>query len=144
MNNNDKIKVFLVDDDALFLKALEIEFKGTQKYEVFTFKSGETCIESLNLKPDIIVLDYHLDGITKGAINGLQTLDKIKQYNKDLIVMMLSSQDKIEIAINCMHHFAYDYIVKSETAFIRLEKNIKQVLAQKKIESQVKWYMERM
>lgn len=142
--NNNKIRIFLVDDDVLFLKSLELEFREKDKYEVITFNTGEACIAALSANPEIIVLDYHLDGIVKGAMNGLDTLDKIKQYNKDITVIMLSSQDKIEIAVNCMHHQAYDYVVKSETAFHRLEKNITQILAQQKTESEVKWYMERM
>lgn len=142
--NSNKTRIFLVDDDALFLKSLELEFIEKDKYEVITFNTGEACIKGLFLDPDIIVLDYHLDGIVKGAINGLETLDKIKQYNKNLTVIMLSSQDKIEIAVNCMHHQAYDYVVKSETAFLRLEKNIIQILAQQKAENEVKWYMDRM
>lgn len=142
--NSAKVRIFLVDDDQLFLKSLELEFLEKDNYEVMTFSTGEACIAALFLDPDIIVLDYHLDGIVKNAINGLETLDKIKQYNKDLIVIMLSSQDKIEIAVNCMHHQAYDYVVKSETSFLRLEKNINQILAQQKTESEVKWYMDRM
>jgi two-component system OmpR family response regulator len=142
--SNTKTRLFLVDDDILFLKSLELEFLEKDKYEIITFNTGEACIEALYLDPDIIVLDYHLDGIVKGAINGIETLDKIKQYNKNLTVIMLSSQDKIEVAVNCLHHKAYDYVVKSETAFLRLEKNITQILAQQKTESEVKWYMDRM
>lgn len=142
--SSTKTRLFLVDDDILFLKSLELEFLEKGNYEIITFNTGEACIEALILDPDIIVLDYHLDGIVKGAMNGLETLDKIKQYNKNLTVIMLSSQDKIEIAVNCMHHKAYDYVVKSETAFLRLEKNITQILAQQKTENEVKWYMDRM
>jgi two-component system OmpR family response regulator len=142
--SSTKTRLFLVDDDILFLKSLELEFLEKDNYEIITFNTGEACIEELCLDPDIIVLDYHLDGIVKGAINGLETLNKIKQHNKNLPVIMLSSQDKIEVAVNCMHHKAYDYVVKSETAFLRLEKNINQILAQQKTESEVKWYMDRM
>jgi DNA-binding NtrC family response regulator len=57
---------------------------------------------------------------------------------------MLSSQDKIEVAINCMHHKAFDYIVKSETAFIRLQKTITTIFHTQKIEKTLSWYMEKM
>jgi hypothetical protein len=36
---------------------------------------------------------------------------------------MLSSQDKIDVAIS-MHHKAFDYVVKSETSFLRLQKTL--------------------
>jgi two-component SAPR family response regulator len=58
--------------------------------------------------------------IDKNAMNGIETLDKIKEFNQDIPVVMLSSQDKIDVAISCMHHF--DYVVKSETSFLRLQK----------------------
>ncbi len=75
-----------------------------------------------------IILDYYLDGIDKTAMNGIETLDKIKEGYPDLAVVMLSSQDKIDVAINCMHHKAYDYVVKSETAFTRLRQIIINIL----------------
>jgi len=140
----NKIKIFLVDDDAFFLKSLEIEFLEHADFSIETFTTGEICVANLSTNPDVVILDYHLDGIDKNAMNGIETLDKIKQYNKDIPVVMLSSQDKIEVAVNCMHHKAFDYIVKSETAFMRLQKTITTIFDYKKMEKELKWYMERM
>jgi two-component system, OmpR family, response regulator len=142
--NNEKIKLFLVDDDALFLKSLELEFLQHADFEIETYSTGELCMENISHTPDVIILDYQLDGIDKTAMNGIKTLDKIKQYNPDIPVIMLSSQDKIDVAINCMHHRAFDYVVKSETAFVRLQKIITTIFTYKKMEKDLKWYMERM
>ncbi len=139
-----KIYLFLVDDDALFLKALEIVFLQLSDFTVETFLSGELCLERLSKNPDIIILDYHLDGIDKKAMNGVQTLDKIKSINPSIPVVMLSSQDKIEVAVQCMHHGAFDYVVKSETAFIRLQKIIATFFRNEKMEKELSWYMDRM
>ncbi len=144
MSTQPPIKLFLVDDDAVFLRLLAIEFQQTGNFEVQTFPTGESCLEHLSDKPDVIVLDYHLDGIDPGAMNGIETLDKIKERNVDIPVVMLSSQDKIEVAIKCMHHKAFDYVVKSETAFLRIHKIITTILQYKKIESELNWYMDRM
>ena len=144
MENENKIKLFLVDDDALFLKSLEIEFLQHGDFDIKTFATGELCRENLSLNPDIIILDYHLDGIEKNAMNGMETLDKIKAFNSNIPVVMLSSQDKIDVAINCMHHKAFDYVVKSETAFMRLQKIITTIFKYKKMEKELNWYMERM
>ena len=141
--SNEKIKLFLVDDDALFLKSLEIEFLQHGDFTIETFSTGERCVENLSHGPDVIILDYHLDGIDKNAINGMETLDKIKASNPDIAVVMLSSQDKIDVAINCMHHRAFDYVVKSETAFIRLQKIITTIFSYKKMEKTLNWYMDR-
>jgi len=144
MMNKDKIKIFLVDDDAVFLKLLEIEFLEHADFTIETYPTGEKCMENLSHNPDVIILDYRLDGIDKTAMNGIQTLDKIKAFNPDIPVVMLSSQDKIEVAIDCMHHRAFDYVVKSETAFIRLQKIITTIFKYKKMEKELSWYMERM
>lgn len=144
MKNEHKIKIFLVDDDALYLKSLEIEFLDHADFIIETYATGELCINNLSRNPDFIVLDYHLDGIDKTAMNGLETLDKIKNSNPDIPVIMLSSQDKIDVAINCMHHRAFDYVVKSETAFMRLQKIITTLFSYKKMEKELSWYMDRM
>lgn len=141
---NDKIKLFLVDDDALFLKSLEIEFMQHADFTIETFATGELCMQSISHDPDVIILDYYLDGIDATAMNGIDTLDKIKAVNPDIPVIMLSSQDKIDVAINCMHHRAFDYVVKSETAFMRLQKIITTIFKYKKLEKELNWYMERM
>ena len=143
-NNKNKVKIFLVDDDALFLKSLEIEFLDNADFTVETYPTGELCIANLSHNPDIIILDYQLDGIVKNALNGLETLDKIKAFNPEIPVIMLSSQDKIEVAINCMHHKAFDYVVKSETAFVRLQKIITSIFKYHKMEKELNWYMDRM
>ena len=140
----DKVKIFLVDDDALFLKSLEIDFMEHADFTIETFATGELCIKDISQQPDIIVLDYFLDGIDKTAMNGIETLDKIKAFNPDIPVVMLSSQDKIDVAVDCMHHKAFDYVVKSETAFMRLQKIITTIFHYQKIEKELSWYMDRM
>ena len=144
MTIEKKILLFLVDDDPLFLKSLEIEFAQNTESVIKTFPTGELCLESIYLDPDIIILDYHLNGIENDAINGLETLDRIKKINIDIPVVMLSSQDNIEVAVNCMKHQAFDYIVKSETAFLRLQKAITTIFHYQKIEKALSWYMEKM
>jgi len=142
--NKEKIKLFLVDDDAVFLKSLEIDFLERADFTIETFATGELCMANLSHDPDVIILDYYLDGIDPTAMNGIETLDKIKAYNQDIPVVILSSQDKIEVAVNCMHHRAFDYVVKSETAFVRLQQIITTVFRYKKMEKELSWYMQRM
>jgi two-component system OmpR family response regulator len=144
MKDKEKIRIFLVDDDALFLRSLEIEFLQRADFTIETYNTGELCVKSLSHLPDVIILDYHLNSIDKNAMNGIQTLDKITAYNPDISVVMLSSQDKIEVAVNCMHHRAFDYVVKSETAFTRLQNIITTIFHYKKMEKTLNWYVSKM
>lgn len=140
----NKIKLFLVDDDAVFLKSLEIEFLQHADFDIETYASGELCLKHLSQNPDVIILDYHLDGIDKNAMNGLETLIQIKALQPKMPVVILSSQDKIDVAVNCMHHKAFDYVMKSETAFMRLQKIIETIFHYQKMEKELNWYMDRM
>jgi len=144
MKDEKKIRLFLVDDDVVFLRSLEIEFQQHGDFIIETFVSGQLCLASLNRSPDIIILDYLLDGVDKDSMNGIETLDLIKNFDEQIPVVILSAQDKIEVAINCMHHKAFDYVVKSETAFIRLQKIISSIFKFRKLEKELTWYMERM
>jgi DNA-binding NtrC family response regulator len=144
MTIEKSVLLFLVDDDPVFLKSLEIEFSQNTRSDIRTFATGEQCLEDILLNPDVIILDYHLDGVETGAINGLETLDRIKALNPLIPVIILSSQDKIEVAVNCMKHQAFDYFVKSETAFLRLQKAITTIFHYRKMEKALSWYMEKM
>jgi len=139
-----KNKLFLVDDDALFLKSLEIDFMESGDFEIHTFATGELCMSDISLKPDFVILDFHLDGIEKNVMNGIETLDKITAYDATIPVIMLSSQDKIDVAITCMHHHACDYVVKSETAFVRLQKIMTNINKMNKLNLELNWYMNKL
>ena len=67
-----------------------------------------------------------------------------RQFLFDVDIKDNPGQDKIEVAINCMHHKAFDYVVKSETAFVRLQKNISTIYEYQKMKKELSWYMDRM
>ncbi|MEO5890368.1 MAG: response regulator [Ferruginibacter sp.] len=144
MSTNKKVYIFLVDDDPMYLKLLNSELSEKTEYVIATFSTGERCLESLSERPDIVVLDYYLNGIEKNALNGSETLTRIKAEYPDLPVIMLSAQDKIEVAVNCMKLQAFEYIVKSETALARLHSSIATMLHYRKMEKTLSWYMEKL
>lgn len=124
MNKNNKYKVFLVDDNEFFLDSLEQHLLKTTKYsiEIFKFSNGSDCIKNLSLLPDVIVLDYFFDteNISENA-NGVEILKEIKQIKTDLKVIMLSHQDKIDVATLTIKYGAFDYVVKNSQSFIKIQ-----------------------
>jgi two-component system OmpR family response regulator len=140
MNETIKIKIFLVDDDQMYLKALENEFKKNENFEVMTFDTGEACLKNLHLNPDIVVLDYFLNGENKESINGFNVLVKIKEKNPNIQVIILSSHENVDIAVNCIKYDAFNFILKNETAFVRLKHTIKQIFrVHSKVKELVVW-----
>ncbi|MDI1354178.1 MAG: SpoIIE family protein phosphatase [bacterium] len=131
--------IFLVDDDPLQLKVLETQFKDRTLYQIKTFTSGKECLDNLWQKPGIVVLDYYLNP-AQPAYTGLKILKKIKATHPEIHVLMLSSQDRIEVAVNCMRHDAFDYIIKSEAAFMRIQKAITLLFNQQTLEDELVYY----
>jgi CheY-like chemotaxis protein len=92
MNNSGESGklIFFVDDDKGIINMLEYVFKGKNGYDVRSFHSGEDCLENLHLSPDLVVLDHVLDEMGNGAINGLETLQRLIEKKRDLPVIILS------------------------------------------------------
>ena len=128
MSDTKEILIFLVDDNALYLKLLELEFHQNPVLKIKTFLSGEACIENLSLKPDVIILDYILTTDNKKAMDGLEALVLIKKTLPNTQVIMLSAMESIEVATNSLKLGAFDYIVKNQNTFSRLKADIKRYL----------------
>lgn len=121
--------IFLVDDDKMFLKSLEHYIQRTlKKITIKTFSTGEECLSNMHQKPDIILLDYILNAKYLDAMNGIKVLDQIKTTDPDSTVIIFSAQDHIDVAVDIMKHGAFDYIVKNDKIFVRLQNVIKNVL----------------
>jgi len=101
--------IFLVDDDVLCLNLYKQFLKQLGYNNVQLFDNGNDCLESLtSQQPDIIFLDYNMDGL-----NGLDVLRQIKQFDPSIIVLFISGQEDILIAVKTIQQGALDYIVKS-------------------------------
>jgi two-component system OmpR family response regulator len=122
MYANQNLKITIVDDDPAMTEMLSDFFSSKFPGSVVTpFSTGESALSGIFSEPDAIILDYHLDSANPVAMNGLQVLKKLKDQFPNVPVIFLSSQEKTEIAANTMKFGAYDYIVKNESAFHRLE-----------------------
>lgn len=119
--------IFLVDDEPIQNEMLKDYLSERFLYDIRTYESGEDALKHMDLNPDIIILDYHLNGNTPQAKNGVEVLKTIKEHHPGVEVIMLSGQDKIEVAVDSMKYGAYDYVIKGETAFARMENVISNV-----------------
>ncbi len=99
--------VFIVDDEQAISKLLTYWVKEKWKYDVETFGTGEDVLRRLHVKPDLILLDIMLPGL-----DGIETLKRIKQYDENLPVIMLSAQGSVEVAVEALRYGAYDYFPK--------------------------------
>jgi DNA-binding NtrC family response regulator len=120
--------IFLVDDEPIQNEMLKDYLSERFPHQIKTYESGEAAISDLNLNPEIIVLDFHLNAHLPNAKNGVEVLKQIKEHQPSAEVVMLSGQDKLDVAVDSMKHGAYDYVVKGETAFSRMENVISNIV----------------
>ena len=113
--------IFLVDDEPIQNEMLKDYLSERFLYDIKTFDNGEEALQNMHLAPEIMVLDYHLSSNKPKAKNGVDILKEVKDRYPDTQVLMLSGQDKIEVAVDSIKYGAYDYVVKGETAFSRME-----------------------
>lgn len=132
--------IFIVDDDPMQAAMLQDYLGKYSTFDIKVFHSGEECLKNLSLNPQIVFLDYNFDKVGKNAMNGTEILKDIKAEKPDTEVVMFSGQDKIEVAVNAMKYGAFDYIVKSESAFHRSENVIFNIIKRLKLQGEAKLY----
>jgi len=99
--------IFIVDDEQAISKLLSYWLKDKWGYDIEVFASGEEVLKRLYQKPDLILLDIMLPGM-----DGMEVLQRIRQVDENLPIIMLSAQGKVEVALESLKFGAYDYFPK--------------------------------
>lgn len=99
--------IFIVDDEQAISKLLTYWVRDKWKYNAESFATGEDVLKNLHKRPDVVLLDIMLPGL-----DGIETLKRIKTFDENLPVIMLSAQGSIEVAVDSLKFGAYDYFTK--------------------------------
>lgn len=109
--------IYFLDDDLIYLKVVSHDLEKQGYKNVRSFSNAKDIVEAVkDKKPDIALLDYHLGGKT----TGLDVLKRIKELSPDTENIFLTASDDINVAIETMRNGAYDYVIKGDTALIRI------------------------
>jgi len=117
-----ELNFFVVDDDPFFSSLIvkKLNLLGHSKIEVFN--TGLECLVNLKMNPSIILLDYQME-----KMNGLDILKEIKRVNPSIHVIMVSSQEKVNIALKLIESGAYSYIQKSSNDINQIDEIIHKI-----------------
>jgi two-component system nitrogen regulation response regulator NtrX len=99
--------ILVVDDELSIRQSLKgvLEDEG---YHASGSESGEACLELLRQRPfDVVLLDVWLPGM-----DGLDTLQKIKESENAPEVIMISGHGTIETAVRATKLGAFDFLEK--------------------------------
>ena len=124
MYEKNQINIFIVEDNKVFTLALKADIETSfedKPIKIHTFETGEACMAKFKEeKPQVVVLDYHLNSKYPEAADGIKILDWIKKEKPETNVIMLTCNDNMEIALKSFRHGASDYVVKTETQFMQI------------------------
>jgi two-component system nitrogen regulation response regulator NtrX len=121
----------LVVDDEPGVRSSVAGVLGDENFDVEAVGSGEACLERVAQRSyDVIVLDIWLPGI-----DGLTTLQRLKERHVDAQVVIISGHGNIESAVRAIKMGAFDFIEKP----LSLEKTvlvIRNALRQRDLETE--------
>jgi len=147
MDNLGKIRkveenalIYFVDDDLIYQKVVSHDLMKQGYKNVKSFTTAKEIIEATQKKhPDITLLDYHLGGNS----TGLDVLKKIQKISPDTNNIFLTASDDIKVAIETMKNGAYDYVIKGDTALLRINHILGNICSHRKATKKGKvvlWY----
>jgi two-component system response regulator AtoC len=138
MSGGDKVRsVLIVDDEVGARESLKMILKND--YEVILAKDAEEAFFQIKAhSPDVVLLDIILPDL-----DGLKVLERIKQNEPDMVVIMITATKTLKTAVEAMKLGAYDYVTKPfEIDELRLI--ISRSLSTKALEQEVKYRREEM
>ncbi|HJV92354.1 MAG TPA: sigma-54 dependent transcriptional regulator [Azonexus sp.] len=99
--------VFFVEDDAAVRKGCE-QALGLADIPVRGFADGEAMLAALaGASPALVVSDVRLPGK-----DGLTLLRELRQYDRELPVLLITGHGDVAMAVEAMREGAYDFIEK--------------------------------
>jgi two-component system, NtrC family, response regulator AtoC len=102
-----KPSMLIVDDDEVMQETLSDVF-GKRGYEVFAVGSGNDALSVIRKNIiDFILLDMKLPDV-----NGLEILRRIKEFDTEILVVIMTAYSDVQTAVSAMKSGAYDYINK--------------------------------
>nr|WP_315170916.1 response regulator [uncultured Flavobacterium sp.] len=129
MENQTQFKFFIVDDDIFCANVYEQYLSNLNYTDITYFSNGKDCLNNLDQNPDIIFLDYNMDDLI-----GFEVLKKIKRFNSNIYVVMVSGQENIKIAVDAIKNGAFDYVTKNSFVCEKMT-NIIEKISQLKTET---------
>lgn len=105
-----KHKILIVDDHWVVREGLKMILETDEQYEVIDeAEEGESAIGLIKeAEPDIILLDLNMPG----GLDGLGTLEKMKELQLEIPVIILTTYNEDELMMNALALGAKGYLLK--------------------------------
>jgi len=119
MEFNQQPVIFVVEDNVIYQGLIAKELESLSN-NIHFYTNGESCISELYKQPTVIVLDYNLDG----KMNGLDTLQRVRDVNPDVYVILFSSQKGLNTKEIFLQYGMFDFLEKNSLSLRTLRQMV--------------------
>jgi two-component system OmpR family response regulator len=117
--------IFVVEDNLIYQNLIAKELESVSR-NIHFYTNGESCLDDLSKMPSVIVLDYNLDG----EMNGLDTLQRVRDINPDVYVILFSSQKGLNTKEIFLQYGSFDFLEKNSLSLRTLRQMVDCVTSQ--------------
>ncbi|WP_044201145.1 sigma-54 dependent transcriptional regulator [Flammeovirga sp. OC4] len=130
--NSPELKIFALEDNAVFSKMLHYILSMDDDHDVKMFINGRDLLYALDENPSVITVDYSLPDMT-----GEEVILKIKAKLPQVPIIVISGQNDIQTAVSLFKLGVYDYITKEEDIRERLLNALNKIKTKQSLEEEV-------
>jgi two-component system, NtrC family, nitrogen regulation response regulator NtrX len=99
--------ILIIDDEKAIRKTLG-EILSYEGYQIDDAENGEEGLKKIKEKNyDVVLCDIKMP-----KVDGLEFLEKARESNPDLPIIMISGHGTIETAVEAVKKGAFDYVAK--------------------------------
>ena len=102
------MKIFVVDDDIFCITLYEQFLRNLGYTNITSFNAADDCLHQIKEQPALVFMDYNMEGM-----NGIEALRKIKAFDQQILVYIISGQENKQVATEARQYGAMDYVIKS-------------------------------
>ena len=129
-NHNKELVIFIVDDNKVYRRLMKNTI-NRPNFSVLTFSTGEECLKFLHLSPDLVLLDYHLDGVNPYAKKGDVIYPLIKENSPNTKIIMISSDEKFRLISDLNLKQKNKLVFKDDNVYRKIKNNVLSYLTEK-------------
>jgi two-component system, OmpR family, response regulator len=124
MKTENPKKIFIVDDDIVYLEILKNEVSELNNVKVYTFTSAEECLMQMDKKPDLIIIDFYLNSTNPRNMNGHQALEELFIENPKIKVLFISGETNENLLEEYRKYRFIEFVVKTDFGSNQIQQKI--------------------
>ncbi len=129
--------VLIIEDEEILGRNMLLYLQRAGFDAQWAASATDGLVKYEAMRPDVVVLDYHLPDI-----DGLQALERIRAFDANARVVMLTGHGSIELAVQAMRAGSVDFLTKP-VALSQLKARLEQAIGDERRASALHYYRER-